>query len=164
MAEVLKQLQIHLKAAGYKTELTPPGKGSPLPHLYIDLKDNRLDIVPASAAQASVGLPVEETVDYLQFFVQLPFIVEPAHAAATARLIAHLNAQIPLPGFCLPFDGGQVFFRYLMLIEAGKIAALLAIEAVGTITFLLETFTEALRTVATGQRSVEQAISSLQLT
>lgn len=161
MADVLKTLQTDLKSAGYKTELQAADASTKIPHLYVQLRGSRLEIVPVSAVQKAQGVEVDEKVDYLQFWAPLSISVRTEQAAATARLVAHLNAQIPLVGFCLAADAPQVAFRYLMLIEPGKVPSALAREAVETIGFVLDTFTNALKQVASGQHTVEQAIASL---
>lgn len=170
----LQQLETALQEAGYTTRYLPVDDDNRLEQLNVRLMEDAqgrayyVELAFASAArramQASGELPAgqgDEPVDYLQFYVTLPFEVRPDRMGDAAQLVAYLNVQVPLVGFGLSHDQGRIFFRYMMLTKAQDAHPRLVTEAVDVIEFLIAEFGDALEAVASGSASLQQVINQL---
>jgi hypothetical protein len=151
MTKLLERLAKDLEVAGYQAQYQVSDKNQPLPHVLVKLASRQLALALASDAQKSQGEQVDSDVDYLQFFLPLSVAVKQQHVSETGALLAHLNATMPLVGFCLAQERTIVAFRHLMIIERDKVAGAIVAEAVDTIDFLVATYRDNIRDVASGQ-------------
>jgi hypothetical protein len=146
----LQKIARTLQRNGYDTNLLPAGGSHRVSRLEIGLANDYRDrpqllyLSLASEAHAAldgqgqssdVAADAYEEVDYLQFYIQLPFTPPPQSLPRLAQQLHTLNRELPLVGFGLKED--VVFFRYLMMLAGKKIPDRLVYEAVTMIEFIL---------------------------
>ncbi len=86
----------------------------------------------------------------LQCFVHLP--AEVAAEGELLRLLARLNARLPLVGFTYVEEQRMICFRHLLLLPADDATATaLAVQATWMISYLLSLFGQAVLRVAQGE-------------
>ncbi|PKL75637.1 MAG: hypothetical protein CVV27_14365 [Candidatus Melainabacteria bacterium HGW-Melainabacteria-1] len=104
----------------------------------------------------SLGKAENPDADSLQIMALLPFSVPTETEADVLRLITLLNSVLPLGHFGLDPAQGP-YYRYDWKVIERNVDGLLLIELMGTILFFLEHLAYRLESVATGQKSVEEA-------
>ena len=104
-------------ATDFPVRLVPAGEGTAQEQLFVDLG---ADVQARPLRLELMFLPGKEEVDHLQVFIPLPFAVVPAHAAELARIIAAVNARLPLVGFGMAEREGWVFYRAVLPVRADQ--------------------------------------------
>ena len=161
----LEHFSESLTAAAYRTELRPAGGGMPYDTLLVRIESfeeaNRVWLLELSFLP---GLEDDlERVSLLQAFVSLSEQIAEGHSAELNRLLVKLNARLPLGGFGLLDDRGQLFYKHNALLpddppEAGY---QIVRELVPMTTYLITLFSEPLIGVASGQQTAEGALADM---
>lgn len=170
----LRQLEPEIQKAGYKTIYLPVDDDNRLEQLNVKLPDDEqgreyyAELAFASATRAAMRASGElaadsadDPVDYLQFYVSLPFTLTPRLLPEVAQVVVYLNVQLPLVGFGVNKDQERVYFRHMMMTEGQNASLPLVLEALDVIEFLITEFGDTLEAVASGSQSLEQALSQL---
>jgi hypothetical protein len=173
---LLQDLEGVLKKAGFSASIKPSGGAQSPNVLAVDLEPDAqgrqrgLLLTLVSSVMESMQMTGEfdeDTgldmggVDFLQYYVALPFKVDSACFPATAQLIGHINKSAPLMGFNLDALTRTVYFRTMMIFEGEDLNAMLVIEIVRTIVFLLSEFGAPLEAVSDGRQSLDEAIKGM---
>ena len=106
---------------------------------------------------------MEETA-LLQCFVPLSVKVSPEAEQALMRIIVMLNSRLPVGGFGYLESDKMIFFRNVLMLMKHDLSASAALvnESIFMVGYLLNTFAETVASVASGQASVEEAVSRSQ--
>ncbi|HKQ06535.1 MAG TPA: hypothetical protein VJ464_15485 [Blastocatellia bacterium] len=154
-----------LSQQAYQTRLRAAGDGVPYDTLLVRLESfeeaNRVWLLELSFLP---GLESDlERVSILQSFVSLADQIAEAHGMALNRLLVRLNAKLPLGGFGLLDNPGQLFYKHNALLpddypDAGD---QIVRELVPMTAYLITLFSEPLIRVASGQKSAEEALSDM---
>ena len=168
MNHLLENLQKQLDLRGLSTVFSEADASTPFPMLTQSISladlDWELKIELMMVADLSLG-PTDEQpeegndLEFLQFFVPLPFMVAEVQAADMARLVGLINNFAPLMGFAYNESGGLVYFRHLMIVLDGQIDPETVEVSLDTIQYLIDTFGTALQDLASGARSLEKIIA-----
>jgi hypothetical protein len=104
--------------------------------------------------------PAADDVDQLQFYVNLPFGVEPAAFGELARFVLLLNSGLPLTGLGIREADGAIYFRHLMMIVDHPVSERLVIETAGVIERILGRYREDLEAVAQGAKTLAEVTAT----
>lgn len=114
-----------------------------------------------------VSIHDEESEDsgLLQCFASLPAQVTEFTESDLLRLIAMLNASLPLVGFGYRESENLPFFRHVLMVSKQDIEASekIVIDAVYLISYLLNNLAPFVTNVASGNHTLQQALASPQL-
>ncbi len=167
MSHLLENLQKQLEQQGLNAIFSEADASTPfpkltqaisLPDLNWDLKIELMLVSDLSLGQTDEQPDEEDDLEFLQFFVPLPFTVAGAQAAEMARLVGLINNFAPLMGFAYNESGGLVYFRHLLIIVGGQIDPETVEVSLDTIQYLIDTFGAALQDLASGARNLEKII------
>ncbi len=159
MPDILNTLKQQL---GNWNPQVQPAQGGGIPHLFVTLGGLQAAIAQISSAQKVAGAePPRDGVDILQVFVNLPFKMNPQFFDETAMLINLINAKLPTIGFIANPSTQQVAFRYMHLVNPNDPNILLLNEALAQIDVVIDLYIDALKAVATGDRSYELVAPTL---
>ncbi len=86
----------------------------------------------------------------LQHYAPLPCSVPPGARAGMCRFLNRLNANLPIGGFGLLEERGEVFFRYTALLDAGSVPPGVVRYLQEMVEFLVATFGALIGEVAAG--------------
>jgi hypothetical protein len=168
MKHILENLQEQLELRGVITVFSKADASNPfpkltqaiaLPDLNWNLEIELMLVSDLSLAQAGEEADKENDLEFLQFFVPLPFSVAEAQAADIARLVGLINNFVPLMGFAYNESGGLVYFRHLLIALDGHIDPETVEVSLDTIQYLIDTFGAALQDLASGARSLEKIVA-----
>ena len=168
MTHLLENLQKQLEQQGLSTVFSEADASSPFPKLtqaisladlHWDLKIELMMVADLSLGQTDEQPEEENDLEFLQFFVPLPFSVAEAQAAEMARLVGLINNFAPLMGFAYNESGGLVYFRHLMIVLDTQIDPEIVEVSLDTIQYLIDTFGAALQDLASGARNLEKIIA-----
>lgn len=157
--EMLAGFASSLAGEGFGVEIVPAAGDIPYDVLLVALApegegDGRqleLSFLPGLEEQLAGA-------SLLQCFVALP--AEVAAEAELERLIARINAQLPLVGFGFWRERRLPCFRHiLMLPDEPGTAASLVVQAAWMISYLLSLFAESVADVARGHFKTEDALA-----
>ena len=100
----------------------------------------------------------------LQCFAGLPVEIAENSEWELIRLIAMLNSKLPLVGFGYLEQDKLLFFRHVLMLSKQDLGATekLVTEAIYMIGYLLNNFAPLVTALASGQQSLQEAISSSQ--
>lgn len=163
----LARLQKMLAAAGRDARLR---RDDPVDRLEVPLAPDRrgrrptLELLFVSdllrhleRVTGRAGAPPEPgAVDTLQFYVDLPFSVEPSAFAELARYVLLLNAGLPLTGLGIREADGAVYFRHLAMVIDHPVPDRLVTETLEVIERILDRYSEDLEAVAAGRKTLAQ--------
>lgn len=168
MTHLLESLQKQLEQQGLSAVFSGADASSPfpkltqaisLPDLDWDLKIELMMVADLSLRQTDEQPDEANDLEFLQFFVPLPFKVAEVQTAEMARLVGLINNFAPLMGFTYNESGGLVYFRHLMIVLAGQIDPETVEVSLDTIQYLIDTFGAALQDLASGARNLEKIIA-----
>jgi GNAT superfamily N-acetyltransferase len=80
--------------------------------------------------EASLGLLVEDGL--VHFHLTLPFRATPDAHAGIAVALCRINRALPLPGFCVDFESGEIAFRVSVPLGPSGLAPAIADALLGT--------------------------------
>ncbi len=159
----LTRLQSHLKKNGRKLRLQQPNKHTPVPQLILELgKDAKgrarfmhiTERCSSGVTSAVTHKPVD-TVS-LRFFVMFPFQIREEYMFDLGRYLFRINTNCELGNLILRDKERLIVFQYTHL-SAGSAVNLSAVDIIiGTVTFLLNTFEEAIEMLAGGAVSLKK--------
>ena len=97
----------------------------------------------------------------LQCFAGLPVEVADGAELPLVRLIALINAKLPLVGFGYLEAQKLLFFRQVMMLSrlVQEVSDQLVVESIYMIGYLLNSFAQTFTGVASGKESVEEAVA-----
>lgn len=80
------------------------------------------------------------------------------------EMITRINTKLPLVGFGFISEFSMLYFKYNMMLSDNKpeVNGLILSNTLSIITYLLSSFVEPLLLVATGERSIEDAINGME--
>lgn len=97
----------------------------------------------------------------LQFSCQLPFKVDDMSLSQTASLLLFLNTWIDLPGFELHELKGEIYYRYVWLMQKSILNSYFFNTMVGAFILNLSLFQETIEKVASGKESFNDFLKSV---
>lgn len=147
----LQALGRALERAGRPLEFHPSDSARAVPILEITLDTPRLGsstVLRLSLASdvrkvlAEARDPQDRTTrfDHLQFFATLGRATNGPARDAIGRTILALNTRLPLIGFGMDPESGEVHFRHMLPFAAGRFDPRLVDRCVGLIEFALQEF------------------------
>ncbi|MFL6278335.1 MAG: hypothetical protein ACJ74G_24385 [Blastocatellia bacterium] len=154
-----------LSKQAYQTELQPAGNGVPYDTLLVRIEsfeeENRVWRLELSFLPGLEG--DLERVSILQSFVSLSNQIAEAHGAALNRLLVKLNAKLPVGAFGLLDNHGQLFYKHNAMLpdDSPDAGDQIVQELVPMTTYLIALFSEPLIRVASGQKTVEEALADM---
>jgi hypothetical protein len=159
----LIQLSKDITEDGSPTQLIPASPQAPADQLLVQLEIEKtgweLNLELAFINDLAQPQSKIENVDFLQFYVQLPFICQPDRIIDVVRFVTLSNNTLPLIGFGCLESQGMVFFRHLRLILDDQVRSDEVIETIFSIKYLIETFGQALKDLADGKKTFEQIVA-----
>lgn len=144
-------------AEQFRVQLIPPGEDTSEPQIFAELdpdakgRPRRLELV---------FLPHGDNLFYLQYFVLLPFSLEPARTADLARLLARINLRVPLVGFGMSEDDGWVFFRAIAPCPRQELDPEVVVSTAYMAYYLVEQIADVIEPVAAGDGALEDAFAA----
>lgn len=167
MSHLLENLQKQLEQQGLNAIFSEADASTPfpkltqaisLPDLNWDLKIELMLVSDLSLGQTDEQPDEEDDLEFLQFFVPLPFTVAEISAAEMARLVGLINNFAPLMGFAYNESGRLVYFRHLLIVLDGHIDPEIVAVSLDTVQYLIDTFGAALQDLASGARNLQKII------
>jgi hypothetical protein len=156
----LRAFDALLRAQGFPTGLVLETPEVPYDVLVAGLSD--ADETRQWQLELSFVPGMEEQLDgaaLLQCFVHLPAEVPPAAEDGLRRLVVLLNTRIPILGFgWLEAERMPCFRHTLMLPEDNDSAGALMVQTAWMIGYLLSVFAGTVQEVASGTRTVDEAM------
>ncbi|MGB0562716.1 MAG: hypothetical protein ACPGVO_13075 [Spirulinaceae cyanobacterium] len=166
-----EQLALRLQKAGFNTQYRPASPDDSVESVIVALPSDQQQFAPfiklsfaSSAYQAmkrmgDPDLQSDQSIfgdfDHLQFYIPLQVDLRPSTIQEVALVNEKLNANLPLIGFNLEqFQATKLTFRYLMLIEQGKVNLKLVQRAINLIHFLIGEYAPTVAAIANGQKTV----------
>lgn len=160
MPDILNQLAKNLEI--WNPQVQPAQGAGSIPHLFVTLGGLQGVVAQISTAQKAAGATEpRDGVDILQVFVNLPFKMNPQFFDETAMLLTIINAKLPTIGFIANPGTQQVAFRYMHLINPKDPNILLLDEAFSQIDVVIDLYIDAIKAVATGDKSYELVMQTL---
>jgi hypothetical protein len=104
----------------------------------------------------------EDDLHYLQFFVLMPFSVEPRFAADLARVIAQVNVKVPVGHFGMNETEGWIYFRSVSPVLPAPLDEELTVGTAWMCYYLVDQLGGLLESAADGSSSVDQAALALE--
>ena len=152
-----------LSKEGYQTQLLAAQDGAPYDTLLVRIEsfeeENRLWSLEISFLP---GLENElDDVSILQCFVALSNQLSEDHRPSLNHLIVTINGKLPIGGFGVVDNPKMFFFKHNAMLPNDNDAVSYKIlrELIPMTTYLITTFSEPLTKVATGQKTVEEAMA-----
>ncbi len=104
----------------------------------------------------------ESAIDLLQIYATLPFEIKPDTRPALAMLLLNLNRYLPISGFGVDDGAGVVFCRHTLFCPGGEVDTRVLLEVLDLMVLFIRKHTEILEQVATGAKSLEDALAELE--
>jgi len=147
-------------AADFPVRAVPAGEGSEREQLLVDLGP---DAEERPLRLELTFVPGRDEVDHLQLFIPLPFAVVPEHAGELARMIAAVNAVVPLVGFGMAEQQGWVFYRTIVPVWADRELDGGLVANTGWLAYyLVEQVAPILEDVANGDSTLDEGLAAFQ--
>ena len=160
MESTLIDLQNYLRAEGATCRMETEAISQPM--LVVARASGDRDPLEVSLTEVEGPPGAAEAPPYLrllQLFCVLPFPIAPAQLEAASQLTALINARVELPGFAVDQLHRRVYYRYMYAFREAMDGAVVQDLLVAT-GFLVDAFGTALKRVAAGECSVEDAVRS----
>ena len=159
----LMRLKRHLSKHGYKLNLQQPNKHTPVPQLILELGEDakgrqRFMHITEQHSSEVVSAVTHKAVEIvsLRFFVMFPFQIKEEYMLDLCRYLFRINTNCELGNLILRDKERLIVYQYTHL-NVGSAINLSAIDVIiGTITFLLNTFEEAIEMLASGAISLKK--------
>ena len=144
---------------GYTTHLVEKSNEIPYHTLLVNLE---ADAAGRSRQMALTFYPVsEEDVEYillLQYFLEMPFDINPDQTGAIAELLSYVNVKVVLGHFGITEGKNKLHYRYVQALPNQDVVSKEAVSDVITlVTFTPLLFGDVLEAMAAGKISLESA-------
>lgn len=144
---------------GYATHLVE--KSNQIPYHTL-LADVEADAMGQPRQMAMTYYPVsEDEVEFtllLQYFLEMPFTIQPEQFCATAELLSYINSKVVLGHFGITEGKARVHFRYVQALPNNEIVSKEAVsDVIILVNFTPLLFGDVLEQIAKGQISLDEA-------
>jgi hypothetical protein len=154
----LSFLEDVLREMGYdRVHLYERSEELPYPTLAVGIDP---DAAGREQSMALTFYPTEEleSVMLLQYYIQLPFELEPAGLERVATLLPYINRRLVLGHFGIAEEERAVHYRYVQALQSDElITREQVVDVVKLVTFSPHLFGEIVEKVGTGAMSLEEA-------
>lgn len=137
----------------FPAELVPPAGAIDRDQLFVQLPE---DEEGRARRLELIFLPDRDGVFFLQYFVPLPYEIRPDRFGDLARLMARINARLPLIGFCLLEELPLACFRCVAPCPDRPLDGEIVVNTAYVALYIVDRFGSIVESLGNGSATLEE--------